>query len=59
MVFWVKDVRGKSQSFDQLLYSRTKKEGNLVAHNLVRYVTNIPGFLVWMEYVSQQFSSVL
>ena len=55
----VKDVRGKSQSFDQLLYSRTKKEGNLVAHNLVRYVINIPGFLVWIEYVSQQFSFVL
>ena len=43
----VEDVKGKSQSFDQLLYSHTKKEGNLlVAHNLVRYVIDIPDFFV-------------
>ena len=43
----VEDVKGKSQSFGQLLHSHTKKEGNLlVAHNLVRYVIDIPDFFV-------------
>ena len=40
-----------SQSFQKLLYSHTKREGNSVAHSLARYANNIPDFLVWMEDV--------
>ena len=40
-----------SQSFQKLLYSHTKREGNSVAHSLARYANNIPDFLVWVEDV--------
>ena len=42
----VEDAKVLSQHFDQLLYSYTKREGNLVAYSLVRYVIGIPNFLV-------------
>ena len=38
-----------SQSFQKLLYSHTKREGNFVAYSLARYANSIPDFLVWME----------
>ena len=47
----LEDVRMLSLSFQQLLYSHTKREGNSVAHNLARYANSIPEFLVWMEDV--------
>ena len=47
----LEDVRMLSLSFQQLLYSHTKREGNSVAHNLTRYTNSIPDFLVWMEDV--------
>ena len=47
----LEDVRRLSLSFQQLLYSHTKREGNSVAHNLARYANSIPDFLVWMEDV--------
>ena len=40
-----------SQSFQKLLYSHTKREGNSVAYSLARYANSIPDFLVWMEDV--------
>ena len=45
----LEDVRMLSLSFQKLLYSHTKREGNSVAHNLARYANSIPDFLVWME----------
>ena len=47
----LEDVRKLSLSFQQLLYSHTKREGNSVTHNLARYANSIPDFLVWMEDV--------
>ena len=47
----LEDVRFFSQSFEELLYSQTKREGNFVAHSLTRYANSIPDFLVWMEDV--------
>ena len=42
----LEDVRRLSLSFQELLYSHTKREGNSVAHNLTRYTNSIPDFLV-------------
>ena len=42
----LEDVRMLSQSFEKLLYSHLKREGNFVAHSLARYVSSIPDFLV-------------
>nr|XP_023876693.1 uncharacterized protein LOC111989131 [Quercus suber] len=47
----LEDVSLFSHSFDTLLYSHTKREGNSVAHNLAKYAISIPDFLVWMEDV--------
>ena len=47
----LEDVRRLSLSFQKLLYSPTKREGNSVAHNLARYANSIPDFFVWMEDV--------
>nr|XP_023927404.1 uncharacterized protein LOC112038782 [Quercus suber] len=47
----LEDISLCSHRFDTLLYSHTKREGNSVAHNLVRYAISIPDFLVWMEDV--------
>ena len=41
----LEDVRMLSQNFEQLLYSRTKREGHYVAHNLVRYALRNLDFL--------------
>ena len=55
----LKDVKMLSQSFQKLLYSHTKREGNSVAHSLARYATSIPDFLVWMEDVPPCIQSLV
>ena len=55
----LEDVRMLSQNFEQLLYSRIKKEGNFVAHNLTKYALCFPNFLALTEYVLPQIQSVL
>ena len=55
----LEDARFLSQQFDELRYSHTKREGNSLAHSLVRYAVSIPDFLVWMEDVPSKFFSVL
>lgn len=45
----IKDVKDLSHSFDHLLYSHTKREGNVIAHSLARYAIGTSDFLVWME----------
>ena len=47
----LEDAKILSRHFDELRYSHTKREGNNLAHSLVRYVVSIPDFLVWMEDV--------
>ena len=42
----LEDVRLFSQRFEKLLYSHTKREGNIVVHSLTRYVNSIPDFSV-------------
>ena len=42
----IEDVRSFAHNFDELLYSRTKKDGNVVTHSLVKYVLSIPNILV-------------
>ena len=42
----IKDAKDLFLSFDQLLYSHTKREGNVVAHSLARYAIDISDFLV-------------
>ncbi|KAK9988593.1 hypothetical protein SO802_028832 [Lithocarpus litseifolius] len=42
----LKEAKNLSQKFDELLYSRTKREGNTLAHSLARHATGIPDFLV-------------
>ena len=42
----LEDVRMFSQSFETLLYSHSKREGNSVTHSLARYASSILDFLV-------------
>ena len=55
----LEDVRMLSQSFQKLLYSYTKREGNSVAHSLARYASSILDFLVWMEDVPPCLQSLV
>ena len=55
----LEDVRMLSQSFQKLLYSHTKREGNSVAHSLARYASSIPKFFVWMEDVPPCIQSLI
>ena len=55
----LEDVRMLSLSFQKLLYSHTKREGNSVTHNLARYTNSIPDFLVWMEDIPQCIQSFI
>ena len=48
----LEDVRMFLQRFDTMLYSNTKREGNFLAHSLIRYAINILDFLIWIENVS-------
>lgn len=45
---WIEDAKIYSNSFIQLLYSHTNtmRECNSIAHNLIRYVIDIPDFFV-------------
>ena len=45
----VEDIKLSSASFSTLLYSHTKREGNKVAHGLVRHAIHILDYVVWME----------
>ena len=47
-----------SGSFCKLLYSRTRRDGNKLAHSFVRYAVNVSSFLVWSESIPPIFSTV-
>ena len=51
----LEDAKFLSQQFEELCYSHTKREGNSLAHSLVRSVISIQDFLVWMKDVPSQF----
>ncbi|KAL0010975.1 hypothetical protein SO802_006083 [Lithocarpus litseifolius] len=55
----VEDAKVLSQQFDELLYSHTKRESNMVAYTLARYAIGILDFVVWIEDVSPQLHSIL
>ena len=55
----LEDVRRFSQNFDHLLYSHTKRDGNVVAHSLAKYALGIPDFLAWMGDVPPHIHSIL
>ena len=55
----IDDVKSLANSFDELSYSYTKREGNQVAHGLAKYAKSIPDLVVWLEDVSPQLLSVL
>ena len=55
----LEDVRSLSQNFDLLLYSHTKRDGNVVAHSLAKYALHIPDFLAWMEDVPPHIQSIV
>ena len=55
----LEDVRMLSQNFEQLLYSRTRREGNYVVHNFTKYTLRFPNFLVLMEDILPQIQFVL
>ncbi|XP_075669843.1 uncharacterized protein LOC142639568 [Castanea sativa] len=42
----LEDVKRFFQNFDELLFSHTKRDDNVVAHSLVKYALSIPDFLV-------------
>ena len=55
----LEDVKLVANSFVSLSYSHIKRNGNNVAHNLVKHAIRIPNFEVWMEDVSSHVVSFL
>ena len=47
----VEDVKVYSNHFQRVLYSHVKRNGNSVAHSLVKHAISIPDLQVWMEDV--------
>ena len=55
----VDDVKRVANSFEQLLYSHVKRNGNRVAHSLAKNALRIPDFQVWMEEVPSHIVLIL
>ena len=47
----VEDEKVFVNNFSRLSYSHVKRNGNSVAHNLVKHTIRMPDFQVWMEDV--------
>ena len=47
----IQDVKCVANLFHCIRFSHVHKEGNSVAHNLVRHARHVTGFQVWMEDV--------
>ena len=54
----VDDVKRVASSFERLVYSHVKRNGNRVAHSLVKNALCIPNFQVWMEDVSSHITLI-
>ena len=48
-----------ANSFERLLYSRVKRNGNRVAHSLAKNALRIPDFQILMEDVPSHIVSIL
>nr|POF12608.1 hypothetical protein CFP56_25070 [Quercus suber] len=55
----VDDVKWVGRSFEQLVYSHVKRNGNSAAHSLAKNVLRIPDSQVWMEDVPSHITSIL
>nr|XP_023903860.1 uncharacterized protein LOC112015657 [Quercus suber] len=55
----VEDVKLVANNFVSLSYSHIKRNGNSVAHNLVKHAIRIPNFQVWIEDVPSHIVSFL
>ena len=47
----LQDSLAFSSGFTKLSYSHTKREGNIVAHNLAKLAFNFTSCVIWMEDV--------
>ncbi|XP_075654761.1 uncharacterized protein LOC142624921 [Castanea sativa] len=47
----IQDAYRFTSTFSLLSYSHTKREGNQVAHDLVKLAVTIPNFVIWIEDV--------
>ena len=47
----LQDSLDLSSGFSKLSYSHTKREGNIVAHNLAQLAVNFSNCVIWMEDV--------
>ena len=45
----IRDVKTYVEQFQCISFSHVGREGNFVAHNLVRHAQHVTGFSVWME----------
>ena len=54
----VDDVKWVASSFERLMYSHVKRNGNRVAHSLAKNALRIPNFQVWMEDVSSHITLI-
>ena len=48
-----------ASSFERLVYSHVKRNGNKVAHSLAKNALCIPDSQVWMENVPSHITSIL
>ena len=55
----IEDIKCNASLFNQLLCSHVKREGNIVAHNLVKHFISIYDFSMWIETVSPLFISLV
>ena len=55
----VDDVKWVASSFERLMYSHVKRNGNRVAHTLAKNALCIPDSQVWMEDVLSHITSIL
>ena len=54
----VDDVKRVASSFERLVYSHVKRNGNRVTHSLAKNALRIPNFQVWMEDVSSHITLI-
>ena len=55
----VDDVKWVASSFERLVYSHVKRNGNRVTHSLAKNALRIPNFQVWMKDVSSHITLIL
>ena len=55
----IEDVKMFANNYVRLLYSHIKRNGNKVAHSLLKNALRILDFQVWMKDVQSHFVSIL